>query len=30
VPLGNEVTATLAEADLGSRSVIFSLDSSVG
>ena len=26
VPLGNEVTATLAEADLGSRSVLFTLD----
>ena len=26
VPLGNEVTATLAEADLGSRSVVFTLE----
>ena len=26
VPLGNEVTATLSEADLGSRSVVFTLD----
>ena len=27
VPLGNEVTATLAQADLGSRSVCFTLSS---
>ena len=26
VPLGNEVTATLSQADLGSRSVVFTLD----
>jgi exoribonuclease R len=30
VPLGGEVTATLAEADLGSRSVVFRLDTPVG
>ena len=26
VPLGDEVTATLTKADLGSRSVVFTLD----